>query len=137
MRLIKLRKYGRDYLILKINPKEVKYTKDIFTLNPKNIYVLDTGVSEGIMTDGKKIVFVYQTVTCAYAIAGKLGYISVDKACKDGVMNYTVVDEIHFGRWKFRRGDYAKVDKFLKKIGWKRGGVTILRSYDLRGEYVR
>lgn len=137
MKLIKLRKYGRDYLILKISPKEVQYTEDIFSLNPKNLHTLHTGVSEGIMTDGEKITFVYQTVTCAYAIAGKLGYNSVEQACKDGVMNYTVVDEIHFGRWKFRRGDYTKVDKFLKKMGWKRGGVTTLRSYDLRGEIVR
>lgn len=113
------------------------FTTNVFELDPLNLYELSLGVSSGILTDGNKVAFVKQTVTCAYAIAGKLGFNSVDKACKAGVMNYEQLNELRIGRHVFRRGDIEKADEFRRKFNIEECGPTTLRSYDLRGEHVR
>jgi len=123
--------------IRKLHIRNPKFTEDIYSLNPKNLYVLSLGVLEGILTDGKKVIFVKQTVTSVYAIASRLGYYSTFKAIRDGAIKITYLDELRIGRWIFRRGDLEKGDKFREKYGLNLGGVTTTTSYDLRGEIVR
>jgi len=121
----------------KLHIRNPKFTEDIYSLNPKNLYILGLGVLEGILTDGQNVIFVKQTVTSVYAIASRLGYYSTFKAIKDKAIKITYLDELRIGKWVLRRGDIKKGDKFREKYGLKLSGVTTTTSYDLRGEFVR
>jgi len=122
--------------------KKPVFVDDIYALNPKTLYSLHLSTLAGILTDGEKVVFVKQSVTCMYSIAGRLGYVSVGKAEKDGVMKVTILHELKLGRWIFSTKVWGqerllKADRFVAKLGLKWCGPTAVTSYDLRGEFVR